>query len=125
VADGIAARLRVGIEQADPVLAAIGVVPPHQVEAGLQPPDMTVEPGRQLEIEPGNPRWPGHVRRSAEEPPPPAGDRAVAVQQELVALPRMKPVDRGKPQLLCDHRRNCVARYLWTYQRCRCFRRRL
>ena len=77
-AGGIAARLGVGVEQPDAILATIVMVEAEQVEASLQSPDPTVDLGADLEIKSADRRGPLLLAGAAEEAAPGSRRRAAA-----------------------------------------------
>ena len=78
IAGDVAARLGVGIEQPEAVLATIVMLEAEQVEAGLRPPDVTVDLGTDLEIKSVDRRGPLLLAGAAEEASPGCRRRAAA-----------------------------------------------
>jgi len=93
VADGVTAGGGVRIEDAEAILAPVVMVLPQQVETSLKTPDMAIELWRQLVVHAGNCRRPILLGGSAEQSRPSAGHLPGAVQQGLIAVPRMELVD--------------------------------
>ena len=77
-AGDVAARLGVGVEQPEDVPATVFMVEAEQVEAGLQPPDVAVDLGTDLEIKSVDRRAPLLLAGAAEDAAPGGRSRAAA-----------------------------------------------